>query len=150
MPILFNGKELVGPSIDKVLVDTINTHISSKSNPHDITYSQIGAADTLHTHTLAALGAASITHSHTLTDLTTAAPKPTTDSGIGQWININQLGGNYYLPSGGTWIVLSMLVNNGAGTIGSIYNSGVYSGGSALYTSIPSSQYVSGFAWRIS
>jgi len=35
MPILHNGKELIGP---------INIHVNNKNNPHDVTCTQIGAS----------------------------------------------------------------------------------------------------------
>ena len=46
------------------LSEKIN-HINDKNNPHNVTYSQVGAAPASHTHTPDQVGAAPVSHTHT-------------------------------------------------------------------------------------
>lgn len=80
-----------------------------------------------------------------------AAPKPTTSSGVGQFVlfgtGVNQQLSSYTLPSGGTWVVIAFCVIDN-GIPGIVGNSGIKAGGSTI-TPWGNGYKICGFAWRI-
>jgi len=135
MPILLNGNPIVKP-VDNT---SLKIHIDDKSNPHDVTYSQIGAAASIHTHSVDQL-------------TTNVAPKPQSTTGIGQWWSgsVSDGNSNLYLPSGGTWAYITNR-SNIPGVSGGIASGGASIGAVHSYW-VDNQQHYHGLncvAWRI-
>lgn len=69
------------------VLDSLDDHAKNQSNPHNVTYEQVGAAAKDHTHNVESLGAAEKNHSHMLENLSNVHVHKTTPTELkdGHW-----------------------------------------------------------------